>query len=90
LELEQWAGFIITKDVCWERTCCRQVSSCQSTKLRVQERFEKEAKTCAYSVKSIHIVRVMDYGVIENGTPFYVMEYLQENSDMCLNLSARF
>ena len=47
-------------------------------KLRVQERFEQEAKTCAIlGQKSIHIVRVMDYGVEENGTPFYVMEYLK-------------
>ncbi len=52
--------------------------SIQNKKLRVQERFEEEAKTCALlGQKSIHIVRVMDYGVDENGTPFYVMEYLQ-------------
>jgi serine/threonine-protein kinase len=52
--------------------------SIHNKKLRVQERFEKEAKTCALlGQKSIHIVRVMDYGVDENGTPFYVMEYLQ-------------
>lgn len=52
--------------------------SVQNKKLRVQERFEQEAKTCALlGQKSIHIVRVMDYGVDENGTPFYVMEYLQ-------------
>lgn len=53
----------------------------QNEKMRVQERFEREAKTCALlGQKSIHIVRVMDYGVDENGTPFYVMEYLQGNS----------
>lgn len=50
--------------------------SIHNQKLRVQERFEREAKTSALlSQKSIHIVRVMDYGVDE-GTPFYVMEYL--------------
>lgn len=51
--------------------------SIHNSKIRVQERFEREAQTSALlSQKSIHIVRVMDYGVDENGTPFYVMEYL--------------
>lgn len=55
--------------------------STQNKKLRVQERFEQEAKTCAIlGQKSIHIVRVMDYGVDERDTPFYVMEYLQGKS----------
>ncbi|MBW4616897.1 MAG: serine/threonine protein kinase [Desmonostoc vinosum HA7617-LM4] len=52
--------------------------SIQNEKMRLQDRFEREAKTCALlGQKSIHIVRVMDYGVDENKTPFYVMEYLQ-------------
>jgi eukaryotic-like serine/threonine-protein kinase len=52
--------------------------SIQNEKMRLQDRFEREAKTCALvGQKSIHIVRVMDYGVDDNGTPFYVMEYLQ-------------
>ncbi|NJM69697.1 MAG: serine/threonine protein kinase [Scytonema sp. RU_4_4] len=55
--------------------------STQNQNLRVQERFEQEAKTCALlGQKSIHIIRVMDYGVDENKTPFYVMEYLQGTS----------
>lgn len=55
--------------------------SSQNKKIRLQERFEREAKTCALlSQKSIHIVRVLDYGVDELGTPFYVMEYLQGDS----------
>ncbi|MBC6433582.1 serine/threonine protein kinase [Nostoc sp. HG1] len=55
--------------------------SIQNEKLRLQDRFEREAKTCALlGQKSIHIVRVMDYGVDENNTPFYVMEYLQGQS----------
>ena len=57
--------------------------SIQNPKMRLQERFEREAQTCALlGQKSIHIVRVMDYGVDENSTPFYVMEYLEgENLD---------
>jgi serine/threonine-protein kinase len=55
--------------------------SIQNEKMRLQERFEQEAKTCALlGQKSIHIVRVMDYGVDENNTPYYVMEYLQGES----------
>ncbi|WP_066424145.1 serine/threonine-protein kinase [Anabaena sp. 4-3] len=55
--------------------------SMQNEKMRLQERFEREAKTCALlGQKSIHIVRVMDYGLDENQTPFYVMEYLQGQS----------
>lgn len=51
--------------------------SIHNHRLKVQERFEREAKTSALlSQKSIHIVRVMDYGVDDNGTAFYVMEYL--------------
>jgi serine/threonine-protein kinase len=55
--------------------------SIQNEKMRLQERFEREAKTCALlGQKSIHIVRVMDYGVDDNNIPFYVMEYLQGES----------
>jgi len=51
--------------------------SIQNEKMRLQDRFEREAKTCALlGQKSIHIVRVMDYGVDEKNTPFYVMEFL--------------
>lgn len=62
--------------------------SIQNKKIRVKERFETEAKTCAQlGQKSIHIVRVMDYGVDEFGTPFYVMEYLQgENLNDAIHL----
>ena len=53
----------------------------QNQKLRLRERFEQEARTCALlGQKSLHIVRVTDYGVDENSTPFYVMEYLQGES----------
>lgn len=50
--------------------------STHNQQFSMQERFEQEAKTCALlGQKSIHIVRVIDYGVTED-TPFYVMEYL--------------
>lgn len=48
---------------------------------KMKERFRSEARTCAQlGQKSIHIVRVMDYGVNEEEIPFYVMEYLQGQS----------
>jgi len=40
-------------------------------------RFEREAKACAaLGQKSLHIVKVSDYGITADGVPFYVMEYL--------------
>lgn len=55
--------------------------SIQNQKIRMKERFEREAKTCALlGQRSIHVVRVMDYGVDENDIPFYVMEYLKGKS----------
>lgn len=55
--------------------------SIHNQRIRVHERFEREAKTSALlSQNSIHIVRVMDYGVDEKGTPYYVMEYLPGKS----------
>ncbi|MGD1895989.1 MAG: serine/threonine-protein kinase [Phormidesmis sp.] len=43
----------------------------------MRERFLREAMTCAQlGQKSMHVVRVTDYGVNEDEIPFYVMEYL--------------
>ncbi|MEA5452351.1 serine/threonine-protein kinase [Leptolyngbya sp. CCNP1308] len=48
---------------------------------KMRERFMQEAMTCAQlGQKSIHVVRVTDYGVSDEGVPFYVMEYLQGQS----------
>lgn len=48
---------------------------------KMRDRFKAEARTCAQlGQKSIHIVRVMDYGVDDQDIPFYVMEYLQGDS----------
>lgn len=48
---------------------------------KMRLRFEREATICAHlSEKSIHIVRVRDYGVDTQNVPFYVMEYLQGES----------
>lgn len=48
---------------------------------KMRERFEQEATICALlGEKSNHIVRVRDYGVDENETSFYVMEYLEGDS----------
>jgi eukaryotic-like serine/threonine-protein kinase len=49
---------------------------------KMRDRFEREATTCALlGQKSIHIVRVTDYGIWEDDeVPFYVMEYLKGES----------
>ncbi|MGL5032423.1 MAG: serine/threonine protein kinase, partial [Microcystaceae cyanobacterium] len=45
---------------------------------RMKERFEREATISALlGEKTIHIVRVRDYGLDEKEIPFYVMEFLQ-------------
>lgn len=41
-----------------------------------QKRFEREFKLCV-GIENDNIVQVRDYGVTEEGYPFYVMEYLQ-------------
>ncbi|MBD2096981.1 serine/threonine protein kinase [Trichocoleus sp. FACHB-591] len=48
---------------------------------KMRDRFKSEARTCALlGQKTMHIVRVMDYGVDDDEVPFYVMEYLQGES----------
>ncbi len=43
--------------------------------------FASEARICAaLSQKSLHIVKVTDFGLSKSGKPFYVMEYLQGKS----------
>ena len=47
----------------------------------MRDRFLREAMTCAQlGQKSMHVVRVTDYGVNEEDIPFYVMEYLKGKS----------
>ena len=47
----------------------------------MRERFEREATISALlGEKSIHVVRVKDYGVDEQNSPFYVMEFLSGKS----------
>lgn len=48
---------------------------------KMRDRFLREAMTCAQlGQKSIHVVRVTDYGVSSDEVPFYVMEYLKGQS----------
>jgi serine/threonine-protein kinase len=48
---------------------------------KMRDRFEREATTCALlGQRSIHIVRVTDYGVDEDEVPYYIMEYLKGES----------
>ncbi|GAB4217887.1 MAG: hypothetical protein OHK0012_24220 [Synechococcales cyanobacterium] len=48
------------------------------TEPRMQQRFRQEAMACAaLGQKSLHVVRVSDFGITDWGSPFYVMEYLR-------------
>ncbi|MFP4007016.1 MAG: serine/threonine protein kinase [Spirulinaceae cyanobacterium] len=48
---------------------------------KMRDRFLREATICALlAEKSIHIVRVRDYGVDDNDVPYYVMEFLEGQS----------
>ncbi len=48
---------------------------------RVRDRFMREATISALlGERSIHIIKVRDYGVDEEEMPFYVMEYLKGDS----------
>jgi serine/threonine-protein kinase len=48
---------------------------------KMRDQFFNEARTCAQlGQKTIHIVRVTDFGVDQDDVPFYVMEYLQGES----------
>lgn len=45
----------------------------------LRKRFEREVTLCA-ALKSDHIVNISDYGITNEGYPFYVMEYLPGQS----------
>ncbi len=47
-----------------------------SEQRRAQRRFEQEAQVIA-SLRSPHTVAIYDFGVAENGSVYYAMEYLQ-------------
>ncbi len=48
---------------------------------KMRHRFEREATISALlGEKSIHIIRVRDYGIDDNEIPYYVMEYLEGQS----------
>src|SRR5690349_17043575 len=51
------------------------------------ERFLREARA-AVKIKSQHVVRVIDVAMLENGSPYMVMEYL-EGQDLAVRLSSR-
>lgn len=45
---------------------------------KMRDRFEREATICALlAEKTLHIVRVKDYGVDSHDVPYYVMEFLE-------------
>ena len=56
----------------------------------LRRRFEREVAVCA-ALRSDHIVQVMDFGVTDDGYPFYVMEYLEgQTLKQALHFERRF
>ncbi len=53
----------------------------------VIQRFQREARAVA-RIQSEHVARVMDVGVLDNGSPYLVMEYV-EGRDLADELAAR-
>ncbi len=45
----------------------------------LRERFKREASICA-RIRSIHVVQTFDHGVMNDGTPYIVMELLEGTS----------
>ena len=45
----------------------------------LRRRFQREAASCA-QIKSPHVVQIYDHGMMEDGTPFMVMEMLEGES----------
>jgi eukaryotic-like serine/threonine-protein kinase len=52
-----------------------------------RERFLREARVAA-RIHSQHVCRVLDTGTMDDGTPFFVMEYL-DGIDLCAELQQR-
>jgi len=68
------------------RVVVKFLSSALSANEEALARFRREAAASA-QVKSPHVVQVFDYGVMEGGPPFIVMEYL-EGRDLAQALDA--
>ncbi len=68
------------------RVVVKFLSSALSANEEALARFRHEAAASA-QVKSPHVVQVFDYGVMEGGPPFIVMEYL-EGRDLAQALDA--
>ncbi len=68
------------------RVVVKFLSSALSANEEALARFRREAAASA-QVKSPHVVQVFDYGVLEGGPPFIVMEYL-EGRDLAQALDA--
>src|SRR6187399_299070 len=67
-----WAGVHTTLGT---RVAVKFIDAEHVDSVEARHRFENEARAAA-SLKSKHVVEVYDHGVMEDGRPFIVMEYL--------------
>jgi eukaryotic-like serine/threonine-protein kinase len=70
-----------------ERVAIKLLYEDAATEPKVIERFLREARAAA-RLRSEHVVRVSDVGVLDNGTPYLIMEFL-DGRDVASELSRR-
>jgi serine/threonine-protein kinase len=70
-----------------ERVAIKLLYEDAATQPKVIERFLREARAAA-RLRSEHVVRVSDVGVLDNGTPYLIMEFL-DGRDVASELSRR-
>ncbi len=68
--------FLATDTLLGQQVALKMLKDKLVEEVEVRQRFEREALLCA-AIRGEHVVQVNDYGLTEEGYPFFVMEYLQ-------------
>lgn len=68
--------FLAMDVVLGKKVALKLLKGALTTTEEFKKRFDREVAICA-ALSSDNIVQVSDYGITEQGQPFYVMEYLQ-------------
>ena len=68
--------FLATDTLLGQQVAVKMLKDKLLEELEVRQRFEREALLCA-AIQGEHVVQVNDYGLTDEGYPFFVMEYLR-------------
>jgi serine/threonine-protein kinase len=68
--------FLATDTLLGQQVAVKMLKERLVHETEVKQRFEREALLCA-AIQGEHVVEVKDYGITNEGFPFFVMEYLQ-------------